>query len=106
MTITCLGDQAALAYLADETAALQLAARVRRSKELWLVDVVQAYTTVAVYFDLEQMRFAEVAAWLSAQAQASCREETDRIGQRHDIPCCYELGRPGADCRAHPANRR
>ena len=46
-----LGDQAVLAYCADEAAALEFAAAVRQSEPAWLVDVVQAYTSVAVFFE-------------------------------------------------------
>jgi inhibitor of KinA len=86
-----LGDQAVLAYLADEAAALRFAAAVRDCKEPWLVDVVQAYTSVAVYFDLDQMRFADVADRLRVLTDSS---ETESIcpGQLHQIPCCYDLG--------------
>src|SRR5258707_162452 len=50
-----LGDQAALAYFADEASALHFAAAVRRAGDPWLVDVVQAYTSVAVFFDLDRV---------------------------------------------------
>ena len=46
--------------LADEMAALHWAAAVRRANCAWLVDVVQAYTSVAVFFDPEQIRLAAV----------------------------------------------
>jgi inhibitor of KinA len=101
MTITCLGDQAALAYLADETAALKFAAAIRAAKAPWLVDVVQAYTAVAVYFDLEQIRFADVVACMHAQLQATASVEAARIGQLHDIPCCYEMGEDLARVAEH-----
>jgi inhibitor of KinA len=86
-----LGDQAALAYLSDETAALRFAAAVRESKEPWLVDVVQAYTSVAVYFDLDRIRFVKVADRLRALADAS-QTQSASAGQLHQIPCCYDLG--------------
>jgi Carboxyltransferase domain, subdomain C and D len=92
LTLACLGDQAALAYLADEDAALRFAAAVRDSHEPWLVDVVQAYTSVAVYFDLEQSRFAKVAGRLRALLQGSGNEEKAAAGQLHLISCCYEFG--------------
>src|SRR6266446_3421223 len=47
-----LSDQAVLAYCADEAAALEFAAAVRQSEPAWLVDVVQAYTSVAVLFEM------------------------------------------------------
>src|SRR5262249_52779293 len=55
-----LGAQAALAYFPDEAAALRFAAAVRRLTPAWLVDVVQAYTSVAVFFDLDQTRFQQL----------------------------------------------
>jgi inhibitor of KinA len=94
MTITKvvpLGDLALLAYCDDETTALNLAAQVRQAYWPWLVDVVQAYASVGVHFDLLQTTFAE--------AEARVRElPLERMGQGaatgklHVIPCCYELG--------------
>jgi inhibitor of KinA len=84
-----LGDQAALAYFADETAAQRFAAAARRDNAAWLLDVVQAYTSVAVFFDLERMTFARVADELRRWETVSvglCDE-----GRLHRIPCCYEL---------------
>jgi inhibitor of KinA len=86
-----LGDQAALAYFADEAAALHFAARVRAAALPWVIDVVQAYASVAVFFDLGGTHFADVAAvlrGLSVDASAVVPVE----GRRHVIPCCYELG--------------
>src|SRR5262249_49336873 len=85
-----LGDQAALATFADEAAALRWAAAVRALAPAWLVDVVQAYTTVAVYFDLDATTFAAVAAALPALDAAGAPAGTP--GTLHHIPCCYELG--------------
>ena len=53
-----LGDQAVLAACAMKPPPLRLAAAVRRLAPAWLLDVVQAYTTVAVFFDLDQIRYA------------------------------------------------
>jgi inhibitor of KinA len=86
-----LGDQAALASCPDERAAVRLAAAVRRLAPPWLVDVVQAYTTVAVHFDLDQVVFADVAAALRGiDASAGAGGEAS-LGKRHVIPCCYEM---------------
>jgi inhibitor of KinA len=92
MTITSLGDQAALAYLADESAALRLAAAVRAGNPPWLVDVVQAYTSVAVYFDLPRTCFADVAAWLRLRVESADRGAPAPAGRLQSIPCCYEMG--------------
>jgi inhibitor of KinA len=86
-----MGDQAALAYFADETAALRFAAAVRRHNAPWLLDVVQAYTSVAVFFDLEQTHFAAVAEWLRPLAVPERPAGTAAEGALHRIPCCYEL---------------
>jgi inhibitor of KinA len=84
-----LGDQAALAYFADETAALRFAAAVRRFAAPWLVDVVQAYTSVAVFFDLERTHFAAVADNLRRlDLDAGAGPPGGRL---HHIPCCYDL---------------
>jgi len=89
LSLQPLGDQAALAHFPDETAALRFAASARALGEPWLVDVVQAYTSVAVFFDLEQVHFAAVADKLH-QVAASNASVPDR-GRLHVIPCCYEL---------------
>ena len=85
-----LGDQAALAACRDEGAALRLADAVRRLAPAWLVDVVQAYTTVAVHFDLEQINFDQAAAALRELAAAETAGDAPP-GKRHVLPCCYAL---------------
>src|SRR5437868_15127530 len=86
-----LGDQAALAYFPDETAAFRFAAAVRRANDAWLVDVVQAYTSVAVFYDLGRTNFATVAGRLR-DADASAASDQDAPETRsHRIPCCYEM---------------
>jgi inhibitor of KinA len=82
-----LGDQAALAAFADEGAALRWAGAVRRLGEPWLVDVVQAYTRVAVYFDLGTTTFDEVA--LALRTLAVPEEAEAESGRLRHIPCCY-----------------
>ncbi|HXG10867.1 MAG TPA: allophanate hydrolase subunit 1 [Gemmataceae bacterium] len=83
-----LGDQAALAYFADEASALHFAALVRQAGEPWCVDVVQAYTSVAVFFDLRRINFSAVARRLRELARPG---EPPAPGRLHRIPCCYEL---------------
>jgi inhibitor of KinA len=85
-----LGDQAALASFADETTALEFAAAIRALSDAWLVDVVQAYTTVAVFFDLDQTSFKQVAQRLEAIAGQATEKNVLEI-RRHRIPCCYEF---------------
>ena len=84
-----LGDQAALAYFADEAAALRFAAAVRCGGAAWLVDVVQAYTSVAVFFDLTRTRYALVADELRGLDAAYSPGEPAE-SRLHRIPCCYE----------------
>jgi inhibitor of KinA len=86
-----LGDQAALAYFEDERGASRFAAAVRRAGDPWLVDVVQAYTSVAVFFDLDRTHFAAVAERLRRLSSAPSEESVPE-GRLHRIPCCYELG--------------
>ncbi|MBI1917148.1 MAG: allophanate hydrolase subunit 1 [Planctomycetes bacterium] len=89
-----LGDQAVLIHFADENDALQFAAVVRRDGPPWLVDVVQAYASVAVFFDLDQTGYAAVAEHLRQLQDALSRQpdsSTSAAGRLHDIPCCYEL---------------
>jgi inhibitor of KinA len=90
-TLIPLGDQAALAYFVDEVAALRFAAAVRRWAPAWLVDVVQAYTSVAVFFDLEQTTFADVVQRLRDRAVEPAAEAAPQ-GKLHTIPCCYGVG--------------
>jgi inhibitor of KinA len=87
-----LGDQAALAYLMDENAAVRFAARVRRANPRWLVDVVQAYTSVAVFYDLDLIGFAEAVAQLQGLEAPRDEGETAQLGgKQHRLPCCYEF---------------
>jgi inhibitor of KinA len=89
--IVPLGDQAALAYFDDEAAALRFAASVRRAEAPALVDVVQAYASVAVFFDPSHCDYATAVALLSTLSKtAACHEQP--AGRLHIIPCCYELG--------------
>jgi inhibitor of KinA len=91
MRLVPLGDQAALAYFADEPAALRFAATARGLKEPWLLDVVQAYTSVAVYFDLLRTNFAAVATVLERVASGAEHGPPPDPGPLHVIPCCYEF---------------
>ncbi len=84
-----LGDQAALVYLCNEPAALAFADAVRHINARWLVDVVQAYASVAVFFDLGRMNFAAVAETLNALERQMPDGALPEV-RHHDIPCCYE----------------
>jgi inhibitor of KinA len=86
-----MGDKAALASCREERAALRWAEAVRRLAPAWLVDVVQAYTTVAVYFDLDRITFAEAAPVLSGLAASEDETDNPDSGKHHVLPCCYEM---------------
>jgi inhibitor of KinA len=86
-----LGDQAVLAYLADEAAAWLFTAAVRQANEPWLVDVVQAYTSVAVFFDLDKIQYAAVVEQLRRLGSKQNSSEVLPEVRFHRIPCCYEL---------------
>lgn len=96
-----LGDRAALVTLPDEAAVPRFADAVRASQAPWLVDVVPAYVTVAVYFDFLQTDYQAVAAALKHTRPA----ETAPAGRRHTIPCCYEYG-PDLDHVARALKRK
>lgn len=83
-----LGDQALLAYLSDEDAAIAFAAGVRAAGFPWLIDVVPAYASVGVYFNPEQINLAGVRQQLTG-VQFSAGGLA--AGRTHVIPCCYEL---------------
>jgi len=68
-----------------------MAERVREAKDAWLVDVVQAYSSMAVFFDLGQITFAEVAAWLRRVEVAATAPAAVPETRGHHIPCCYEF---------------
>jgi inhibitor of KinA len=87
-----LGDQAVLAYFADEAAALRYAAAVRRDSAPWLVDVVPAYASVAVFFDPDRCDYGAAADHLRRLAGRAGRSPAPPEGRRHVIPCCYEMG--------------
>jgi inhibitor of KinA len=91
MRLQPLGDQAVLAYWPDEAAAVAFAGRARALAEPWLLDVVVAYTSVAVFFDLDRARFDQVAERLRRLA-AEPASAAARPGRLHRIPCCYALG--------------
>jgi inhibitor of KinA len=87
-----LGDQAALAYFADEAAALRFAAAARRLSDDWLLDVVQAYASVAVFFDLDRTHYAAVADRLRLlAADETATGIAASVSKQHSIPCCYEF---------------
>ncbi|WP_171471870.1 5-oxoprolinase subunit B family protein [Frigoriglobus tundricola] len=96
MKLMPLGDQAVLAYLADEAAAVRFAGAVRAANPSWLFDVVPAYASVGVFFDADQIRAADVIAFLRGErafpaftiTQGADAPRTERY---FTIPVCYEM---------------
>ncbi len=84
-----LGDRAILARFAAENDALHWASAVRRVRVPWLVDVVQAYRSVAVFFDLEQISHAAVVQALREWTRESIPQAVE--SRLHEIPCCYDF---------------
>jgi len=83
-----LGDQAVLTNFAQEEEALHFSAAVRSASPGWLLDVVQAYATVAVFFSPDGINFHGVRDWLLALERTPPGEPIP--GRLHRIPCCYE----------------
>ncbi len=90
LSLQPLGDRAVLASFAAESDALRWAAAVRRLAAPWLVDVVQAYRRVAVYFDLEQTTLPTVTRILDDLTRAGIPDVSTET-RLHEIPCCYEF---------------
>jgi inhibitor of KinA len=83
-----LGDQGVLARFHDETSALRWAEAVRSVSAPWLLDIVQAYATVAVFHDPDLIRQSDVLSQLAGLTVAP--DATGETGRLHCIPCCYE----------------
>jgi inhibitor of KinA len=86
-----LGDQAVLVSFEEEDAAVSLAAAVRSKPPPGLVDVVQAYATVAVFFTLETTCYREMVSHVQRLAEADGSNRQGAVGRRHRIPCCYDF---------------
>jgi inhibitor of KinA len=93
-----LGEEAVLAYLLDEAAAVRLAAAVRAAAPPWLHDVVPAYASVGVFFDADVIRTADVMGWLDA---LPVTDSGLSAGTRHVLSVCYDLGPDLAAVAAH-----
>ena len=81
-----LGDQGILVSLGSEADAARFAAACLEASWPWVVDVVLAYQSVAVFHDPEQIG---CRAALDSLAGLPLREAASR-GKLHVIPCCYE----------------
>jgi inhibitor of KinA len=88
--IVPLGDQAVLAYLSDEAAAVAFANAVRAANLPWLEDVVPAYSSAGVFFDADAISTDDVIRWL--QSLPAARNRQSSISNRQfQIPVCYEF---------------
>jgi inhibitor of KinA len=83
-----LGDQAVLGHASDEAAAFGAAATVRRHAWPWVVEVVQAYASIAVFYDADRIDFDSVRASLINLPV----EREAPAGPLHVIPVCYAMG--------------
>jgi inhibitor of KinA len=86
-----LGDQAILAYCETEAAAFAFAQQCQEGAVPGLVDIVQAYTSVAVYYDVVRVDPDQVIEAMRALVTAGMVAKS-AAGRLHIIPCCYELG--------------
>ncbi|OWK37871.1 5-oxoprolinase subunit B family protein [Fimbriiglobus ruber] len=92
MKLTPLGDQAVLAYLSDEAAAVRFAAAVRAAAAPWITDVVPAYASVGVYFDADHIRPRDVVTYLTGLGTVESDTQPAADGPAvHVIPVCYEM---------------
>lgn len=92
MSLVPLGDQAALLYFSDEARALQFAAAIGDVREPWIIDVVPAYTSVAVFYDSMQIPWREVEQYLRRLEIPASKRSLEKTFRRHSIPCCYRMG--------------
>ena len=90
MELLPLGDQAVLAYLADEPAAVAFAAAVRAANSPWLFDAMPAYASVGVFFDAEQVGTSEVLTWLESVTPSDAHHSS-LITHHFKVPVCYEM---------------
>lgn len=89
MMLEPMGDQGALARLPDEATAARWAAAVRAADPPWLLDAVQAYTTVAVFHDPALIGVRGMMEELSRLRPSG---GTLEVGRLHVIPVCYAMG--------------
>lgn len=88
MKLESMGDQAILARFEKEQEALQFTSQLRRQQLSWIVDIVQAYFTVAIYFDFSQIRFHDAVNQIHQMDIPSSRATIQ--GNKYFIPCCYD----------------
>lgn len=88
-----LGDQAVLAYLPDELAAVAFAGALRAANPMWLQDVVPAYASVGVFFDADAITSGEAMRWLESFSPKAhiANHQSSIVNHRFEIPVCYEF---------------
>src|SRR4029453_488001 len=89
-----LGDQAVLAYLPDETAAVAFASAVRAAGPPWLEDVAPAHASVGVYFGAEAISTTDAMRWLESALALGLtpgNRQSPIITRQFLIPVCYEF---------------
>jgi inhibitor of KinA len=91
ITMQPMGDQALLASFEEENAAAVFAGAVRCQPPPGLVDVVQAYSTVAVYFTLDVTRYHDIALHARAIAENAAPTTGQPVGILQHIPICYDF---------------
>jgi inhibitor of KinA len=91
MKLVPLGDQAILAYLPDEAAAVAFAAVLRATSPPWLQDVVPAYASVGVFFDADRIGTSEVTRWLQSLRPSASNHQSSITNHQFQIPVCYEM---------------
>jgi inhibitor of KinA len=101
MNFAPLGDQAVLATFPIEAAALRFADAVRAAALPGVTDIVVAYFTVAVFFDLGQTHYAKLVPSLQQLGKRKPSRKGQSSSRRHVIPCCYELGLDLGRIREH-----
>jgi inhibitor of KinA len=92
-----LGDQAVLAYLPDESAAIRFAGAIRAGALPWLQDIVPAYASIGIFFDADMIGTSDVVKWLTELGASSV--DGSVAGAQHAaikprafcVPVCYEM---------------
>jgi inhibitor of KinA len=83
-----LGENGVLVWCADEASAAALAGAAHRQIWPWLIDVVQAYASVAVYF--EGARAIAIDAVVGHLQSLATEPPPTARKVRHRVPICYE----------------
>jgi inhibitor of KinA len=87
-----LGDSGVLTTFAREVDALNFAATVETARLPGVIDIVPAYVSTAVFFDLCQIRYDQLLPLLQRLSENMASSVSSSTGRRVEIPCCYELG--------------